>query len=63
LAPFSYTSSPFEEKKEFPQNFSKNKFPRNLQKVFPPKLMVQKYRPKKLIPGIPDTGQIPIPKK
>jgi len=36
----------FEEKKEFPRNFSKKEFPRNLQKVFPPKLMIQKYRPK-----------------
>jgi hypothetical protein len=44
--PFCTLRPPFEEKKEFPPNFSKKKFPRNLKKVFPPKLTVQnrKYR-------------------
>ena len=37
----SYMVPPFEEKKEFPRNFSKKEFPRNLKKVFPPKLTVQ----------------------
>jgi hypothetical protein len=37
--------APFEEKKEFPWNFSKNEFPRILKKVFPPKLTVQQYVP------------------
>jgi hypothetical protein len=37
---------PFEEKKEFPRNFSKKEFPQNLKMVFPPKLSVQQYRPK-----------------
>jgi hypothetical protein len=35
--PFCTLRPPFEEKKEFPQNFSKNEFPRILKKVFPPK--------------------------
>jgi hypothetical protein len=38
--PFCKLHPPFEEKKEFPRNFSKKKFPRNLKKVFPPKLTV-----------------------
>jgi hypothetical protein len=44
---------PFEEKKEFPRNYSKKEFPQNLKKVFPPKLTVQQYRPKNT-----DTGCI-----
>jgi hypothetical protein len=44
---------PFEEKKEFPQNFSKKEFPRKLKNVFPLKFTVQQYRPKNT-----DTGSI-----
>jgi hypothetical protein len=44
---------PFEEKKEFPRNFSKKEFPRYLKKVFPPNFSVQQYRPKNT-----DTGCI-----
>jgi hypothetical protein len=51
--PFCTFRPPFEEKKEFPRNFSKKEFPRNLQKMFPPKLTVQKYQPK-----IPKAQQI-----
>jgi len=56
FGPHLGTSPPFEEKKEFPRNFSKKEFSRNLQKVFPPKLTVQKYRPKIPIPAVSDTG-------
>jgi len=35
----------FEQKKEFPRNFSKKEFPRKLKNVFPPKITVQQYRP------------------
>jgi hypothetical protein len=51
--PFSTLCPPFEEKKEFPRNFSKKEFPQNLKKVFPPKLTVQQYQPKNT-----DTGCI-----
>jgi hypothetical protein len=44
---------PFEEKKEFPRNFSKKEFPQKLKNVFPPKFTVQQYRPKNT-----DTGCI-----
>jgi hypothetical protein len=47
---------PFEEKKEFPQNFSKKEFPQKLKNVFPPKFTVQQYRPKIPIPAVSDTG-------
>ena len=45
---------PFEEKKEFPRNFSKKEFPRNLKKVFPPKLNTDRKIP---IPAVSDTGK------
>jgi hypothetical protein len=41
--PFWTLHPTFEEKKEFPLNFSKKEFPRNLKKVFPPKLTVLQY--------------------
>jgi hypothetical protein len=61
--PFCTFRPPFEEKKEFPRNFSKKEFPQNLKKVFPPKLTVQQYRPKYRKSSKSDTSKIPIPKK
>jgi len=43
--PFCTLRPSFEEKKEFPRNFSKKEFPRILKKVIPPKLTVQQYQP------------------
>jgi hypothetical protein len=48
---------PFEEKKEFPRNFSKKEFPRNLKKVFPPKFTVNNTDRKLPIPAVSDTGK------